>query len=239
MQTLPNSAFLGLVFGLTTGLAVWLFYRAARRSGRTLLVLLAWLLLQGAVGLSGFYTVTNTLPPRLALLLGPPLLLVAVLFGTGAGRRYLDGLRLENLTLLHVVRIPVEMVLFGLYLHQALPKLMTFEGRNWDILLGLTAPAVYYFGFYKKRLGRAGLLWWNVIGVVSLLNIVTNALLSVPTPLQRFGFEQPNVAILHFPFVWLPGCVVPVVLLAHLVAIRQLVVAARVPKALPSTTNNQ
>ena len=222
MHTIPNSAILSLVFALTTGLAVGLFYLAARRSGIVLLVLLAWLLGQGVVALSGFYTISNTLPPRLALLLGPPLLLIAALFATAAGRRWLDGLRLEVLTVLHVVRIPVELVLFGLFLQKAVPQLMTFEGRNWDILVGLTAPIVWYFAFRKQQLGRRGLLVWNVLGLVSLLNIVMNALLSAPTPLQRFAFEQPNVAILHFPFVWLPGCVVPLVLLAHLAAIRRL-----------------
>lgn len=222
MHMLPNTTLLGLVFGLTTGLAVWLFYLATHHSGRVLLVLLGWLLVQGAVGLSGFYTSSNTLPPRLALLLGPPLLITAALLATAAGRRWLAGLRLEILTVLHMVRVPVELVLFGLFLQKAVPQLMTFEGRNVDILAGLTAPIVWYFAFHKKPLGRRGLLVWNVFGLVSLLNIVVNALLSAPTPLQRFAFEQPNVAILHFPFVWLPGCVVPLVLLAHLAAIRQL-----------------
>jgi len=206
-------------------LAVSLFYRAARYSGRTLAVLLAWLLVQAGLGLSGFYTVTSSMPPRLALLLGPPLLLILGLFLTVAGRRYLDSLRLEVLTLLHIVRIPVELVLFGLYLYRTIPQLMTFEGRNYDILAGLSAPVVYYFAFRKRRLGTTGLLVWNFLCLGLLLNIVINALLSAPTPLQRFGFEQPNVAILHFPFVWLPGCVVPLVLLAHLAAIRQLFIA--------------
>ncbi|MDB5267400.1 MAG: hypothetical protein JWP58_440 [Hymenobacter sp.] len=223
MHTLPNTALIGLVFGLATGLAVGLFYLAAHRSGRVLLVLLAWLLVQGVVGLRGFYTISNTLPPRLALLLGPPLLLIAALFATAAGRRWLDGLRLEILTVPHVVRFPVELVLFGLFLQKAVPQLMTFEGRNWDILAGLTAPVVWYFAFHQQRLGQRGLLLWNVLGLISLLNIVANALLSAPTPLQRFAFAQPNIAILHFPFVWLPGCVVPLVLLAHLAAIRQLI----------------
>ena len=220
MENVP--LIISVAFGLTTALTVGLFYRAARPSGRTLLVLLAWLLLQGAVGLSGFYTVANTLPPRMALLLGPPLVGIGLLFGTASGRRYVAGLRLEALMLLHMVRVPVELVLLGLYLHGAVPRLMTFEGRNWDILAGLTAPVVYYFAFRAKHLGRRGLLWWNVLGLASLLNIVVNALLSVPSPLQRFAFEQPNVAILHFPFVWLPGGVVPLVLLAHLSAIQRL-----------------
>jgi hypothetical protein len=223
MEMLP--LMLPLAFGVTTVLAVGLFYLAARRSGRTLAVLLVWLLGQAGLGLSGFYTVTNSMPPRLALLLGPPLLLIIGLFITTAGRRYLDGLRLEMLTLLHIVRVPVELVLFGLYLHHTIPQLMTFEGRNYDILAGLSAPVVFYFAFRKKRLGATGLLVWSFLCLGLLLNIVINALLSAPTPLQRFAFEQPNVAILHFPFVWLPGCVVPLVLLAHLAALRQLFIS--------------
>ena len=233
METLPLA--LPLTFVVATALTVGLFYWAARRSRGVLAGLGAWLLLQGAVGLSGFYTSSHTLPPRLALLLGPPLLVIVGLLTAAAGRRFLDELRLDGLTLLHVVRIPVELVLFGLYLHHAVPRLMTFEGRNYDVLAGLTAPLVYFLAFRQQRLSRRGLLLWNCLGLVSLLNIVGNAVLSVPTPLQQFGFDQPNVAILHFPFVWLPGVVVPLVLLAHVVAIRRLWAAGAEPVSVRPT----
>lgn len=219
LQTLPP--FLGLAFGLTTALAIGLFYYAAHRSGRTLLVLLAWLALQGALSLSGFYTVTTGWPPRLALLLLPPLIVLLVLLGTASGRRYLAGLRLETLTLLHVVRLPVELVLLGLFLHRAVPQSMTFEGRNWDIVMGLSAPLVYYF-LRSQRLSDKMLIAWNILGLALLLNIVVMAVLSAPSPLQRFAFEQPNVAILYFPYAWLPSVAVPIVLLAHVAALRQL-----------------
>lgn len=220
MQNVPAS--LSLAFGLTTVLTVGLFYLAARRSPRTLLVLMAWLLFQTVVGLSGFYTITNRLPPRFVLLVGPPLLLIAGLFLTKSGRHYLDGLRPDLLTLLHVVRIPVELVLWDLFLHRAIPQLMTFEGRNFDVLAGLSAPVIYFLAFRKKVLGSKALVLWNLICLGLLFNIVVNAILSAPSPFQRFAFEQPNVAILHFPFVWLPACVVPLVLLAHLAALRRL-----------------
>lgn len=66
------------------------------------------------------------------------------------------------------------------------------------------------------------LLAWNFIGIGLLANIVINAVLSVPSPFQKFAFNQPNIAVLYFPFNWLPGVVVPLVLLSHLVVIRQL-----------------
>lgn len=218
LPTLPP--FLGLAFGLTTALAIGLFYYAAHRSGH-MLVLLAWLALQGVLSLSGFYTVTTGWPPRLVLLLLPPLVLVLVLLGTTSGRRYLAGLQLETLTLLHVVRLPVELVLLGMFLHRAVPQSMTFEGRNWDILMGLSAPLVYYL-VRSQRISHKMLVAWNVLGLALLLNIVVMAVLSAPSPLQRFAFEQPNVAILYFPYAWLPSVAVPIVLLAHVAALRQL-----------------
>lgn len=222
--TLPP--LLGLTFGLVTALTAGMFYYAARRTARTLLVLLAWAVIQAGLALSGFYTVTTSLPPRLALALGPPLLLILLLLSTACGRAYLNGMRLDVLTLLHVVRLPVELVLVVLYLHRAIPRLMTFEGRNWDILMGLSSPLIYYL-LRTRRLGNPGLIAWNFIGIGLLLNIVITAVLSAPSLVQRFAFEQPNVAILYFPFEWLPSILVPIVLLAHVAALRQLLAASR------------
>ncbi|MDO7886140.1 hypothetical protein [Hymenobacter cheonanensis] len=219
LPTLP--LWLYLLFGLTTALAVGLFYLAAHRSGRALAVVLAWLLVQSALSLSGFYTVTTAMPPRLAFALGPPLLLLLSRLATARGRAFLASLRLAMLTLLHVVRLPVELGLYGLFLHGAVPRIMTFEGGNWDILMGLSAPLLYWL-VRRQRVGRWGLVGWNVLGLGLLSNIVAVAVLSAPSPVQRLAFEQPNVALLHFPFGWLPAVLVPLVLLAHVAALWQL-----------------
>ena len=150
MENVP--AALGLAFAVIALLSIGLFWRAAHYSRLTLAVLLLWAGLQSAVALRGFYWVTNTLPPHALALVGPPLLLVAGLFATARGRQYLDGLDLKSLTLLHTVRMPVELVLFGLATYQAVPELMTFEGRNWDILSGLSAPLVYFLAFVRRSL---------------------------------------------------------------------------------------
>jgi hypothetical protein len=117
--------------------------------------------------------------------------------------------------------VPVELILYWLFLHGAIPEIMTFEGHNFDILAGLTAPFVAYFGFTKRKLSPTMIMLWNVVCIGLLGNIVITALLSAPSPLQRLAFDQPNIAILHFPFSWLPTFIVPLVLLAHLTAIRQ------------------
>ena len=123
---------------------------------------------------------------------------------------------------MHIVRIPAEFVLLCLFLNKTVPGIMTFEGRNFDILSGFTAPLIWYFGYVKKILNEKIILAWNICCTVLLLNIVITAVLSPPFNFQQLAFDQPNIAILYFPFIWLPGFIVPAVLLSHLVAIRQL-----------------
>ena len=221
MENLP--AYIYVVAIATTFLTIFLFYKATNYSRFFLVAIIAWLLLQAALGFSGFYTVTTGFPPRFMLLLLLPVLCIALLFVTKKGRSFIDALDIRTLTLLHVIRVPVELMLLVLFLHKAIPQLMTFEGRNFDILSGITAPFAYYFGFAGKRSNPKILLAWNFACLALLINIVVNAILAAPSPFQKFAFEQPNIAIMYFPFIWLPCCIVPLVLLAHLASIRKLI----------------
>ena len=217
-----------LLFIFTTLLTVIFFISAIAKNNSTktvitaLIIICIWLGIQTILALNNFYTVTNTIPPRFFLLVGPPLLVIIILFVTQAGRRFIDSLSLKILTQLHVVRIFVEIILLWLFLYKFIPKLMTFEGRNFDILSGLSAPLVAYFGFTKNELSKKFMLAWNFICLLLLINIVINAVLSAPFPFQQFAFDQPNIAVLYFPFVWLPCFIVPAVLFSHLVLIRRL-----------------
>jgi len=220
MDNLPY--YIYLTFGLTLLLGLFLFYKATNYSKTFLKIISVWVTVQAILGLSDFYKITNTIPPRFAFLLLPPLVMTIVLFNTKKGKQFIDNLKLNTLTLLHIIRIPVELVLFWLFIHKAIPGLMTFEGRNFDVFSGLTAPIIYYFGFVKMKLSKTILLIWNFICLVLLLNIAFNAVLSLPGVFQQFAFEQPNIAILQFPFVLLPAVIVPLVLFSHLASIRQL-----------------
>ncbi len=220
MEGLP--LYIGLTFALTTLLSVLLFYFATQKSTLVLFIITLWLILQGAIGLSGFYTKTDIIPPRFVLLVLPPLVSIILLFMTKRGMRFIQNIDVKTLTILHVVRIPVEIVLYWLYVEKAVPELMTFEGRNFDILSGISAPFIYYFGFVKRLLSNKIILLWNFICLGLLINIVINAVLSTPFQFQMFAFNQPNVAVLYFPFIWLPSCIVPIVLFSHLIAIKKL-----------------
>ncbi|WP_183575602.1 hypothetical protein HDF18_17005 [Mucilaginibacter sp. X5P1] len=221
MEQLP--IYIAVVFILTAVLTVLLLYKATNYSKQVIIITLLWLVLQAVVSLTGYYTVTNSVPPRFALLLFPPIVFIAILIFTKRGRTAMDGFNVSLLTLLNIVRIPVELTLYWLYLHKLVPEVMTFEGRNFDILCGLTAPLVYYWGYIKNALSKNALIVWNVLCLMLLTNIVVLAMLSAPFAFQKFGFEQPNIAIFYFPFVWLPGFIVPVALFTHLAALKRLI----------------
>ncbi len=213
---------LPLIFISCGVLALLLLLRATPATRTAAIIALIWLIIQGAIAATGFYLKTDTLPPRFALALAPPLLCIIGLFVLPKGRAWLDALDLRALVLVHIVRIPVEFGLHMLYVHGMIPELMTYEGRNFDILSGLTAPFIAVLAFRGDRPNKVLLIVWNLLCLALLANVVFHGVLSVPTPIQRFGFEQPNTGLLYFPFVWLPAFIVPVVLLAHLAALRRL-----------------
>ena len=182
------------------------------------LFLFAWGFLQAVLALTGFYSATDAMPPRLLFGILPMLLLIAWMV-KGPLKQQIYFLSLKTLTLLHLIRVPVELVLWQLHREGLIPQLMTFEGRNPDILSGLTAPLIYMIAFRKNRLNRKALLIWNFAALALLANIVVHAFYALPSPLQKLAFEQPNRAILTAPYIWLPTIVVPVVLFAHVVSI--------------------
>mgnify|MGYP000274169553 FL=1 len=123
--------------------------------------------------------------------------------------------------LIHVVRIPVEFGLYGLAVYKAIPLLMTFEGINFDIFAGITAPLILLGYFKRDWFSDSFVLIWNFLCLGLLVAIIVNAILSVESPLQTQAFDQPNKAILYFPYIWLACYIVPVVMFSHLVAIKR------------------
>lgn len=184
--------------------------------------MLGYIAIHSLLGVYGFYNSPNTSTACFPLLVILPVLFLLSRFVTPNGRAFLDKLDLPMLTLFHMIRIPVEFVLFWLFVHQAIPEAMTFHGRNFDILSGITAPFIYYFGFVKRKMGKLIIIAWNIICLILLLNVVSSAILSLPARFQQFGFEQPNTALGYFPFLLLPSLLVPMVLLSTFAAIRQL-----------------
>jgi hypothetical protein len=217
------------VFVLTTLLTIgFLFYsfRGIRPPGIpsniAAFLLPFWLIVTAFFAINGTYAQFGTFPPKVFLLGVFPAIATILVYFLFFRRSFIERLSLRALTWLHIVRIPVEFVLLWLFQYGLVPQIMTFEGRGFDILSGLSAPIVALLAFRGGKTNRVLLIVWNLIALGLLVNIVIIALLSFPSPIQRFGFEQPNVGVAYFPFIWLPAIIVPVVLFAHLAALWKL-----------------
>ena len=220
LQVVPN--YVHLLFFVSVLIAFVMFMKATNSSKISITIMLFWITFQSILGISHFYTYTQSIPPRFLLLIAPPVFLIVLLFITAKGRLFIDSLNINFLMLLHSVRIIVELVLYFLFCSKQIPINMTFEGGNFDMFSGITAPLIYYFGFVQKKLNTRIILFWNFLCLTLLINVVVNSVLSSPFPFQKFGFEQPNIAVLYFPYVLLPSFIVPLVLFSHLTIIRKL-----------------
>ncbi len=211
--------FLALSFIIITALTIICFYLAVGRDKHILGGLALWTAAVGWLAFGGFFENTSTVPPRILFLLLPLVVFVILLYR----QINASNVNLLLLTGIHVVRIPVELTLHELYLRGSIPVIMTYAGWNFDIVVGFSAVLVLAYLLWKKSSANIALLRaWNYFGLIMLSIIVVTAILSAPGPLQQFAFDQPNVAILSYPFTLLPGVVVPLVALSHLLALRLL-----------------
>lgn len=208
-------------FFLATVVATWIMlYRAQNAPKFMWFLAIGWIPLQILLSINGFYLNTTSMPPHFALAIGPPVIFIVCL-ALFYRKVLIENSSIKYLTLLHTIRIAVEFALLYLFEMGEIPKLMTFEGSNPDIISGITAPLAW-LAYRKGMIGNRGLLFWNIACLGLLLNIVIRAILSAPTPFQQFAFDQPNVGLLKAPYVLLPAFIVPAVLFSHVVAILKL-----------------
>ena len=213
IENLPD--WIDLTFIVTCTLTIVLFYFSNGKPKKLTLLIVAWSVMQSVLAYIGFYQITDTIPPRFGLVLIPATFLIIYGLLPKQQRWFIEKRDTKISTYLHAVRLPVEIVLFGLFTHKMIPELMTFEGRNYDIVMGITAPIIGYL-FMKQIISKKTLLVWNVVGLILVLFILFNGILSSELPFQQFGFEQPNRGINYFPFVLLPATIVPIVIWTHL-----------------------
>lgn len=213
---------------LTLGMA-----RAARQAGlpgslalAAAVAMVAWLGLAAGLASSGVLSEWTAFPPRWPLL---PLtaLAASVLFGlTRTFRRILAEIPSWQPVALQTFRLGVELAFWRLYAEGAVPVQITFEGRNLDALVGLTAPVVAVgiaSGWFGPRLTIA----WNVFGLAMLFNAIGTVATSTPGPFHLNWQGEPLTAIASWPVVWIPALLAPVGISLHIVSIRQAIASIR------------
>lgn len=197
-------------------LSMGLLYIGTGRNNKVLIGSIVWLLIVGIISYQGFFENTEIRPPRFLLI--PVIVIPMMIFFYKKIDR--EKLKYEYLIGIHVLRLPIELILYQLFLRKEVPVLMTFKGWNFDILVGISALIILIVVLISgKKTMHHLILFWNITGLIFLIMIISIAVLSSPLPIQLFAFDQPNIAVLKFPFIYLPAYVVPVVFLSHILYI--------------------
>lgn len=178
-------------------------------------VLVGWLALTAALGAHGLLGA-----PRFLVLPATTLTALVVLSRTAALRRLRDVLPPHWPPLAQSFRVGVELLLFALFVAGRAPEQVTFEGRNADVLVGLTGPLVAWL-VASGRLSARGLVAWNVASLAVLLNTVLTVASSAPGPLRLDWGGAPFAELTGWPLVWLPAFLVPVAVFLHVLSLRQ------------------
>jgi hypothetical protein len=165
-------------------------------------------------------------PPMPLIMVGVIAALTVVLATSRFGARVASAYSLAALVGFHAFRLPLEFVLHQLFVEGALPEQMTWSGRNFDVVTGVTAIVVA-LGVRAGVVGRRVVLLWSALGLGLLFNVVAIAILSTPVPFRRFTEGPPVVVPSTWPFVWLATFLVPAALLGHIVVLRALNTARR------------
>jgi hypothetical protein len=186
----------------------------------TLIGLIGWAIATSILSWSGVLSDFSTFPPKLIIVLIIPLITVIWLVRTKEVKEILIHTPPESIIWIQSFRIVVEILLWRLFVDNLAPIQMTFEGRNFDILSGLTALLVAYL-VANKKISSPLVIAWNLVCLAILVNIVAIAILSMPTPFRIFMNEPANTIVAKFPIVLLPALLVPLAYWLHFLSLRQ------------------
>ena len=224
----------GVVALITVGLA-----RAARRAAlpKTLAAsvaagMIVWLGATAMLAQSGVLAVWTAVPPRWPLLPLTALSMLVLLSLTQTSRRLLAEIPPWQPVALQTFRVGVELAFWRLHAEGIAPSQVTFEGRNFDALVGLTAPLIaagIAFGWFGPRVT----LVWNLFGLAMLANAIGTVATSTPGPLHLNWLGEPFTAIASWPVIWIPALLAPVGIFLHIVSIRQASTTQRRPPTFP------
>jgi hypothetical protein len=101
-----------------------------------------------------------------------------------------------------------------------MPIQMSYSGRNFDIISGLTA-IVLAIALSMTRVPRWVVQGWNVLGLLLLADILVVAIASMPM-IAYFGPDRLNVWVTWMPYTLLPAVMVLAAWAGHLIVWRAL-----------------
>jgi hypothetical protein len=217
--------------GLTVLVLLGLGYvaRVERRPSILLIggaVVVGWVTLAILLARHGFWeTHTDdplTAPPRIAFGIVVPTVLGSLLVRNTTVRGWIGRIPLHVLVGVQFYRVVGVLFLIA-YAQDDMPAEFALPAGIGDILVGLTAVVVAVLLLKQgEQRARFTVLAWCALGILDLVVAVIAGFLSAPSPIQQLALDDPNAAIVSYPFVVIPTFAVPLSIILHLYVISRL-----------------
>lgn len=231
MLDLPRLAFVAIPLGLLVALMVGVRYawraggasaaEATRASALVGVVGILWMAGTWTAAASGVLSHWDWKPPTFLLVVVATFVMTGWLSFGRVGLRLARFVPLWVLVGVHGFRLPLELAMHEMANRHIMPSVMSYSGRNFDIVTGLTALLVA--AALRRGSGGSRLaLIWNWIGLGLLVNVVGVALLATPV-FEYFGPAQVNTWVTLTPFIWLPTVMVLAAFAGHIIVFRAVV----------------
>ncbi len=180
---------------------------------------LAWLLYLLLISKTGILE-NFSLPPRAPLLIVIPTVIASVVVtGKQSFRNVLKSVPLHLPVFLTSFRILVELLIYGAYREGVFPQRVTFEGLNYDIIVGLSACLVGVL-LLKRKFPLWGLLVWNFLSLLVLALTVYSFVSTYYFP-DHMSLTN-KLEFVQFPYLLLAGVLLPIAIFLHVFSIRQV-----------------
>lgn len=160
------------------------------------------------------------LPPRIPLLVVIPAISGIILL---VNRKLMHSAYVQSPLHLPVIlqsfRILVELLIYATYRKGIFPQRATFEGLNYDILVGISA-LLMGVAVSRGMIKEKGILIWN-FGSICILAVTVYAFIS------SYYFEDISSQIdkyqfVTFPFLLLASVLLPVAVFLHAFSVKQV-----------------
>ncbi|HEX8149881.1 MAG TPA: hypothetical protein VF591_22055 [Pyrinomonadaceae bacterium] len=195
--------------------------RAARRGFAAAFGL--WLAAAAGLAALGFFSSGRGGTPAIGAAVLVPVLLASLLAAwSPVVRAFASGVPLVPLVASNVGRLLGAFFLF-LYGDGFLPPTFALTAGWGDVFVGTTAALVAWAAYRRAGGWRALTLVWNAVGFLDLLAAVALGVGSAQNSPVRFIHETPNTAVMStLPWFLIPGFLVPLYLLTHLMVFARL-----------------
>jgi hypothetical protein len=161
-----------------------------------------------------------TMPPRFVLIFAPLLFIVVMLSRakTTGSLRFLQLIPPVLLIAVHVYRLLIEIVFIQFAQEKIIPVELSVHGRNQDLWIGVLALPVAWLFWRKHHLARKAGITFNILGLLSLVNIFSIAVPSMPSTFRVYD-------TLYLP-TYFPGILIVFLASAaiylHILSLKQL-----------------